>query len=131
MNTSQTEAHLLIAETILEQLGGARRLGVMIGAHSFIGGPRSVTYSSMGGAGTLTFKFKAKAKNSANCVRISRNSSNTYTVEFIRLNGPNFWAKGDFSDVWAEDLRKLFERETGLALSLLQKRKIRSHDNHH
>lgn len=105
MNTSQTEAHT--AETILEQLGGARRLGVMVGAHSFVGG-----------AGTLTFKFKAKAKNSANCVRISLNSSDTYTVEFIRLNGPNFWAKGDFSDVWAEDLRKLFERETGLALSL-------------
>lgn len=98
----------VVANTIVAQLGGSiRRISMMVGAHSFTAGSHS-----------LTFKFKAQAKNGANCVRVTLGASDTYRVEFIRLRGVNFNAKGDFSDVYAEDLKRLFERETGLYLSL-------------
>jgi hypothetical protein len=97
-----------IATTIANQLAhGTGRLSIMIGAHSFSTSGRD-----------LTFKFKSPAKNGANCCRITLRGDDTYRVEFIRLRGVNFWAKGDFTDQYAEDLQPLFERETGLYLSL-------------
>jgi hypothetical protein len=99
--------NLEIAETILSQLGGTRRLAAMVGAHTFTG-------SDVG----VTFKFKAKAKNGANCVRVTLKPSDTYKVEFLSLRGVNVNFKGDFEDIYAGDLIKLFESETGLYLSL-------------
>lgn len=97
----------IVAKNIVSQLGGSvDQMAMMIGAHSFTAG-----------AYNLTFKFKSQAKNSANCVRITLGASDTYRVEFISLRGVNFNAKGDFSGIYAEGLKKLFERETGLFLS--------------
>lgn len=96
------------ADAIIEQLGRSTgNMARMIGAHTFTAGERS-----------LTFKFKAKAQNGANCVRVTLGSSDTYRVEFIKLRGVDFWTKGDFSNMYADDLRPLFEKETGLYLSL-------------
>lgn len=97
-----------IAETIIEQLGRSiGNMARMIGAHSFTAGEHS-----------LTFKFKAKAENNANCVRVTLGACDTYRVEFIRLHGVNFRTKGDFSYIGSDGLRPLFEKETGLFLSL-------------
>lgn len=96
------------AETIIEQLGRSTgNMARMIGAHTFTAGEHS-----------LTFKFKAKAENGSNCVRITLGACDTYRVEFIRLRGVDFWHKGEFSYIGADGLRPLFEKETGLYLSL-------------
>jgi len=97
----------VVANTIVSQIGRSTgRMASMIGAYNFIAG-----------AYALTFRFKARAKNAANCVRITLGASDTYRVEFISVRGVKVNTKGDFSDVYAEDLKPLFERETGLYLS--------------
>lgn len=96
------------ANTIVEQLGRSTgNMARMIGAHTFTAGEHS-----------LTFKFKAKAQNGANCVRVTLGACDTYRVEFIRLRGVDYWTKGEFSNIYADDLRPLFEKETGLYLNL-------------
>ena len=96
----------IVAQNIAQQLGGTGRISAMIGGHTFTAG-----------AYNLTFKFKSRAKNGANCCRVTLGASDTYRVEFISIRGVSVRSKGDFSDVYAEDLKKLFERETGLYLS--------------
>jgi hypothetical protein len=97
-----------IATTIAQQLGGGtRRLGAMIGAHGFTAGDSS-----------LSFRFKAKAKNGSNAMRIVLEPSDTYRVEFLSIRGTSVKSKGVFEDVYAEDLKRIFEGETGLYLSL-------------
>ena len=97
-----------VAKTIITQLGhSASRMGVMVGAWGFVGSPNS-----------LSFRFKARAKNGSNAVRIVLDPSDTYTVTFISNRGSSTKVKGEFSDVYAEDLTRLFENETGLYLSL-------------
>jgi hypothetical protein len=100
-------ADMRVAEEIVRQLGGTGRLKVMIGGRDF-----------MGGANDLQFKWAAKAKNGANSVRIVLDPSDTYTVTFYSVRGMNVKEKGTFSDVYNDNLRGLFESETGLYLSL-------------
>jgi hypothetical protein len=97
-----------VANTIIAQLGHSTgRLSAMIGAHTF-------TSSEVG----VSFKFKAHAKNRANYCRITLKPDDTYKVEFLALRGPNFNARGDFTNIYNDQLTRLFERETGLYLSL-------------
>jgi hypothetical protein len=101
-------SNLEVAETIIQQLGhSTRRLGVMIGAHTFVA-------SDVG----VSFKFKARAKNGANYCRVTLKPSDTYKVEFVSLRGVKVNIKGEFSDIYNDQLTRLFERETGLYLSL-------------
>jgi hypothetical protein len=92
--------------TILKQLGGFNKLESMIGAHSF-------TYE---GSNSLTFKFKAKANKNIKAVRITLNDNDTYTMEFYSLSP--FERVDSYSDVYAEDLKRIFKEVTGLSLSL-------------
>lgn len=97
-----------VAETIARQLGGGvGRLSATIGAHSFSGGRDS-----------LQFRFRARARNGSNSVRIVLLPSDTYRVEFWSIRGAGAKLKGAFDDVYADSLRGLFENETGLYLSL-------------
>lgn len=97
-----------VADTIVAQLGHSMgRMSAMIGAHSF-------TAAEVG----VTFKFKARAKNGANCCRVTLKPSDTYKVEFVSLRGVALRTKGEFHDIYADTLKNLFERETGLYLSL-------------
>jgi len=79
----------------------------LIGAHTFIARPDGVT-----------FKFKARARNGSNCMRITLDPSDTYTVEFLSVRGTSVKTKGSFSDIYCDVLTDLFERETGLYLTL-------------
>lgn len=109
MLTNETRS-LSVAETILEQLGGSRFL-VMTGARSLV----SDRFS-------LRFKLPARfALDGINCVIITLSILDTYEIEFLRVtrNGMSAARVGEFhSNVYADQLRELFERRTGLALSL-------------
>jgi hypothetical protein len=98
---------LSVANTILEQMGGARRLGVMIGAHTFTGSSDS-----------LTFRFRARSADGSNCLRVTLLPSDTYKVEFISIRGASVKVKSVHEDTYADSLRQLFESVTRLYLSL-------------
>src|SRR3972149_3750970 len=67
---------LEVAETILQQMGGARRLKAMIGAYDFLGSEKDRE---------LQFKWKAKARNGAKAITISLDPSDTYTLKFWKI----------------------------------------------
>jgi hypothetical protein len=98
---------LTVAKTIIQQMGGQGRLVAMLGAYNFVGSENSVA-----------FRFKCRAHNGANGLYIRLDPSDTYTVEFISCRGMSRKVKGSFQDIYAEDLRSLFEGQTGLYLSL-------------
>jgi len=95
-----------VAKTILAQMGGTGKLKAMTGAKNF-------TSSENG----VSFQWPAKG-GGPNAVRITLTPEDTYTVEFIRAGkgGPKVVSKHE--DIYAEDLKKLFEKQTGLYLSL-------------
>lgn len=97
-----------IAETTIKQLGGYNRLRVMISADMFI-------YDR---EGTLQFKFKGSRR--VNTVEIKLQPNDTYTMTFYKVtnHGLNMREVKRFDDVYCEQLREIFEHETGLYLSL-------------
>lgn len=105
MDATQT---LEKAETILTQLGGKGCLSAMIGAHTFVGSE----------AGSVQFRFRAKAKDGINFIRVTLRGDDTYRLELLRLRGIDSWTKADISDLHAADLRRIIEARTGLYLSL-------------
>ncbi len=98
---------MTIATTILAQLGSSNRLTAMIGAKLFL---------DCGNG--LRFKFTAKAKNRSNCIAVTLDPTDTYTVVFNRIHGTNVTEVSSHSDVYADGLRSLIEDETGLYLAL-------------
>ena len=98
---------LTVANTIISQMGGSGRLSAMIGAHSFVGDENSVS-----------FRFKARARNGANALHVTLDPSDTYTVKFFSIRGTKTKVVKELDDVYAEDLKRIFEDETGLRLSL-------------
>ena len=102
-----TTTNLTIPETTLQQLGGAARLKAMIGAKMFVGDER-----------TLQFRFAAPATNKANCLRITLDPTDTYTVEFWRCRGLAQDKVDEVGLVYGDSLRGLIESKTGLRLSL-------------
>jgi hypothetical protein len=99
-----------IAQTTLAQLGGTNRLAAMISAKHF----------AFDTDGSIQFKFSGSRK--WNSVKISLNqSTDTYTVEFHKVTmGANYNVKRApaISMVYADSLRKVFESETSLYLSI-------------
>ena len=96
---------LKVAETILAQLGGGRFIA-MTGAHNFVGS----SYS-------LTFRIP-KAREGINGVRIELQGDDTYSVHFLRVRGAQWIKVEGLAGVYADMLRDVFSRATGLALSL-------------
>jgi hypothetical protein len=96
-----------VAETILRQIGGGNRLRAMIGASGFIGSDTS-----------LSFKWKAKAKNGANALRIVLDPSDTYTMHFYKLRAGKATELEKFDDIYSDMLREVFEDCTGLYLRM-------------
>lgn len=99
---------LQVANTIVQQLGGERRLSAMIGAKDFVGDEVSVT-----------FKWKAKAKNKANCLQVILDPDDTYTLRFYKIGrGFDVSVIKEQSGVYADGLIRSFESATGLRLGL-------------
>ena len=102
MNTNQ----LVVAETILSQMGGKRALAVLCGCKDFAGDEASVQ-----------FKVGSNGKKVTAC-RVVLDASDTYTVEFFAGRGAHMRKVYDCSDVYADSLRGIFEAQTGMYLSL-------------
>ncbi len=102
MNSLQT------AETTAEQLGGFAKLQVMIGAHNF-------SYDTKG---SLSFQFKGSRK--ANLAKVILDENDTYTLVLTMIHPKTGKLKETtiLTDLYSEDLKEIFESETGLRLSL-------------
>jgi hypothetical protein len=96
-----------IAQTILQQIGGQRRLVLMTGAKHFVAIESG-----------LQFKIGGGAKNGINCVRITLTPMDEYKVEFLRVRGMTCKTFSERGDAHAEDLSALFEKETGFTLAI-------------
>ena len=93
-----------IAQTILSQMGGRRRLEAFTGAYNFAVGD-----------GSVMFRIKNRK---VNVVKVKLNGSDLYDVTFGRISGTNYKVVEELKDVYAEDLIDLFERETGMYLRM-------------
>ena len=96
-----------IAATILAQLGGSRRLGVMTGAHNFIDHGNG-----------LSFRVRGNRSPRPNYVEVKLNGADLYDVRFCRIHGLNIRGDDTIENVHVESLIELIEPRTGLYLSL-------------
>jgi len=103
--TTQT-SDLQVAQTIIAQMGGTRRLSLMVGASLFAGDDSSVMFS-----------FKGSRK--VNKCRVTLDASDTYTVAFLKFSPSKLTCPvvEEISGVDAEMLVDIFESRTGLYLS--------------
>ena len=108
MNTkADTDRNMQIAETILQQMGGAGRLVAMTGAKNFMmDGP------------ALSFKFPNRPKGRPNYCKVTLDPSDTYTVTFGRIVKWDLRLVETFTGIYCDGLVDLFEIKTGLYLSL-------------
>ena len=98
-----------IATEILRQLGGSRFVAMTGAKHVF---------ASDEGR-TLQFRLPSSfAKDGINAVRVTLEDSDTYTVRYFRVRGTNVKPMGEDELVYADCLRRTFERRTGLSTSL-------------
>lgn len=95
-----------IANTILQQMGGANRIAAMTGAQ-FLALDNGV-------------QFRFKGSRIANSCRVILDPSDTYTVEFHKITkrGLNCKVVKSLSGVYCDMLTEIFESTTGLYLSL-------------
>ena len=95
-----------VADTILLQMGGAGRLGAMIGARGFVSGPDS-----------LQFMFSGYRK--FNRCKVALSGDNTYTLGFYRYNA---WLSKpleyEVKGLHFDQLKTEFEEATGLYLTI-------------
>jgi hypothetical protein len=70
----------------------------------------------------VSFKFKARAKNSVNYCKITLTAMDDYTMELGRIRDkqgvPTYKKVEEIDGLYWEDLKGAFERHTGLYLSL-------------
>lgn len=93
------------AYSIIAQLGG-NRFKSMTGAKDF-------AFGSDG----LTFKIGRNA-NRINGVRINLESTDEYTVEFLRINKNGISIFSRHEQVYCDQLQELFTRQTGMYTTL-------------
>ena len=98
-----------VTKTIIQQLGGTNRLKVMIGAYNFVGSSKE---------DFLTFRFKAKAKNGANYIKIKLTSMDLYDIEFGKIYADKYTIIKKEEGLYADMLKRIIEDETKLRLSL-------------
>jgi len=98
-----------VVQTIYSQIGGGR-FKVMTGAKDFTAHNEQ--------CGGLSFKLPRFSGIKINHVKIVLNGSDLYDITFGRIHGNNFSVISEHKDVYNDDLRPLFESETGLRTSL-------------
>tara|TARA_R110000751_G_scaffold12892_6_gene44095 strand:- start:429 stop:746 length:318 start_codon:yes stop_codon:yes gene_type:complete len=97
---------LEIANTILSQLGGAKRLAMMTGSKSFVALESGVS-----------FKLGKGASNGINHVRVELTADDLYTVTFLRVWGTKVTTKSQTVGAYSDMLVSLFESATGFFLT--------------
>lgn len=101
--------NLIVAKTILEQLGGGLFMA-MTGAKNFTGSEYALNFRLPGKPGFV--------RNGINHVRIELTPNDDYTVTFNHIRGINVTEISKYSGMYAEDLQSLFFSETGLEVKL-------------
>lgn len=97
-----------IAKTILMQMGGIGRIKAMTGAKDFIAGSNNVS-----------FKFPNRQKNKPNYVKITYNAGlDLYDMEFGKVFNMTYKVLSTDRGVYSDMLKPIFEKTTGLRLSL-------------
>ena len=96
--------------TILQQLGGSGKVNAMLGRPA-------MHYGTSSAGPYLSIKFKSPHRG-PNHVKITLTPADTYNVEFSKVVKYDLKPAGTYTDIYAEQLRPLFERVTGLYLSL-------------
>jgi len=96
-----------IAQTILEQMGGQRRLTTMLGAKNFIALPNGVS-----------FRWPNRQRSKGNMVKVILRGDDTYDMQF--LNAAKYDAKvvKEHKGIYVDQLVDLFEKQTGWYLRL-------------
>lgn len=102
-----TREERLVGETILQQMGGSRRLSVMLGVKQFLLLPNGVQ-----------FRWPCKSSTVGNVLTVTLNDDDTYAMTFSWYRGGNLREVKRFDEVYAEDLVRLFEDHTGWYLRL-------------
>lgn len=112
MSARVTETVPTVPQIILSQLGG-NRFAMMTGAKDFLADGNTLSFRLPGSGGFC--------KSGINKVTVTLDESDTYTVKFLKVRSGMSSVKvvtvSEFSDIYAEDLRELFTRETGLVTS--------------
>ena len=98
-----------VAATILTQLGG-RRFMAMTGAKNFL--------ALNDGNGGIRFNLPRFPGLKINLIEIVLNGSDLYDVKFSRVHGLTLKEISSHTDIYFDQLRELFESETGLRTSL-------------
>lgn len=106
-----------VGQTILRQMGGARRLSMMIGAKNFTVYKAEADSEHGEGMGAAAFKFPRPGRGKPNYVKIVLNGRDYYDVTFGSIHGYKFKPMKEYTDISASGLQSLFERETGLYLT--------------
>lgn len=96
-----------IAETIIQQLGGAGRLRAMVGAYNFIAIKNGVS-------------FRIKNQR-ANHIKITLNGKDLYDLEIGRIRGTTYKVVHEANDLYYDMLKPAIEKATGMYLSLFKK----------
>jgi len=94
----------IVANTILQQLGGAGRLRVMTSAYNF---------RDLGNG--LSFKIKNQR---ANYIKINLTSMDLYDVEVGRIRGNTYKVVQEADGLYFDQLKPFIEKATGMYLSL-------------
>lgn len=110
MTTTTKDEGRQIAETILSQFGGTRRLSMMAGARDFM-------FDSE--ARSVSFKIGRNAKGCNYC-RVTLTDLDLYTVEFKKIGRAPKHTITDLDtteNAYADMLVSLFEKATGMYLT--------------
>lgn len=100
-------ADAMIGRTILDQMGGARRLQGMLGVKNFI-------LLNDG----VAFAWPSKQPTKGNYLEVRLNGSDLYDVKFFNVRGMNKKLVKAFDDIGSESLVSTFERQTGWYLRM-------------
>ncbi len=96
-----------VAQTILNQLGGMKRLVIMTGAYNFVASPNAVS-------------FRIKNRK-INYIKITLNGNDLYDVKFSRIFNYQEKAVAELNDIYFDQLIPIFEQNTGMYLKMFKK----------
>lgn len=95
-----------IAQTIINQLGGFRRLNIMVGIKDLFAIENGVSFK---------IKFAGAA---ANYVKIQLNGNDLYDIEIGKIRGDKYTVKATEQNAYASDMKALIENTCKVRLSL-------------
>lgn len=99
----------LIAQTILQQLGGTGRLSTMTGANNFVSTDSGVAFKMVG---------KHPTNGGVSHIRISLTSMDLYDVEYLRIRAGKITEVAKSEGLYVDRLKNDIEQNTQKYLSL-------------